>query len=72
MVIRDDGVGMDEQTILRLQKTFADPQAQTSIGLPNIANRLRLTHGDSGRLLIDSEEGMGCAVTVIQPIKKQD
>ena len=72
VVIRDDGVGMDDQTILRLQKTFADPKAQTSIGLPNIANRLRLTHGDSGRLLIDSEEGMGCAVTVIQPIKKQD
>ena len=69
VVIRDDGVGMDSETLLKLSKALEDTQAQTSIGLPNIAKRLRLTYGDSGRLLIDSEEGMGCAVTVIQPIE---
>lgn len=68
VVIRDDGAGMDAQTLQQLKLSLMDTQAQASIGLPNIANRLRLSHGSSGRLLIDSEEGMGCAVTIIQPI----
>lgn len=68
LVIRDDGAGMDAQTLQRLKASLADSHSQASIGLPNIANRLRLSHGDAGRLLIDSEEGMGCAVTIMQPI----
>ncbi len=68
LVVRDDGVGMDEVSLKALNHSLTDRQAQTSIGLPNIANRLRLSHGEAGRLIIDSEEGMGCAVTIIQPI----
>ena len=68
VVVRDDGAGMDAQTLQQLKLSLMDTQAQASIGLPNIANRLRLSHGAAGRLLIDSEEGMGCAVTIIQPI----
>ena len=68
VVIRDDGAGMSEETLQQLKLSLMDTHSQTSIGLPNIANRLRLFHGNSGRLLIDSEEGMGCAVTIIQPI----
>lgn len=68
VVIRDDGTGMDAQTLQQLKLSLADNHAQSSIGLPNIANRLRLSHGHDGRLLIDSEEGMGCAVTIMQPI----
>ncbi len=68
VVIRDDGAGMDPQTLQRLKISLADSQSQSSIGLPNIANRLRLLHDTGGKILIDSEEGMGCAVTIIQPI----
>ena len=66
-VIRDDGVGMHSEKCRALQAAIDGNAGSSSIGLPNVANRLRLLHGAAASLTVNSTEGYGTVVTVIQP-----
>lgn len=68
IIVRDDGVGISKQKLLQINETLDNQNNQDSIGLPNIANRLRLIHGDDAKIIVGSNEGEGCVVTIIQPI----
>lgn len=79
-VITDDGKGMSEERLKEIQSQI---DAQTpkrldeinnSIGLKNIAERLRLRYGTEGRLLLRNGEEKGTEVELRIPLKeaKQD
>lgn len=69
-VIRDDGIGMSPAKCCQLQQAIDQNISSPSIGLRNIANRLRLLHGSAASLTISSTEGYGTVVTVVQPVNE--
>ena len=68
IVVRDDGVGLSPDALKELNRVLSGDIPQSSIGLPNIAHRLKLIYGDQAHFSVDSRENGGCAVTIIQPI----
>lgn len=74
IVIRDDGVGMDEKTLERLQKHIRSENRESkhkSIGLPNIQERLVLKYGVQYGISVKSELGEGTEVILRMPAVKE-
>lgn len=70
ITIRDDGVGMDEQTIRsNFSATASGAIADTSggYGVRNIQDRIKLAYGDAYGLFCESTPGQGTTVTVYLP-----
>lgn len=82
--IRDSGQGMDAAALTRVRgklSMFTDEMLLTepekkkgfsSIGLQNVNERMRMTFGDAFSMQVDSEVGVGTAVTLIIPKQKQE
>lgn len=74
IVVRDNGVGMDEQAleclIRHIQSEKRDSEYK-SIGLPNIQERLILKYGTQYGISIKSEAGEGTEVIVRMPAIKE-
>ncbi|WP_181592891.1 histidine kinase [Paenibacillus sp. YN15] len=66
IVITDNGPGMDEETVRRLNR-FEYKSQGTGIGLKNIHERLQLLFGADYGIHCDSSPGGGTAVTVRLP-----
>lgn len=70
IIIQDDGVGMDEET-LRANFTASAPGALSDTsggyGVRNIHDRIKLAYGDAYGLLCESTPGTGTTVTVCLP-----
>lgn len=62
--VKDDGVGMDEQTLIALNRSLihAEPGETFGIGIRNVNERIRLHYGDDCGLQVKSEQGMGTCV----------
>ena len=71
IVVRDDGIGMDEAQCDALQRCFADCSdfGDEKIGLRNIAARLRLLYGDEAEFDIESRCDAGTTVTITLPVR---
>ncbi len=69
ITVRDNGVGLPQELIdtLTLQDDYATDELNHT-GLRNIQTRLRLYHGPSYSLIVDSSPGKGCSVTIPLPI----
>lgn len=65
VIIKDDGIGMDENILQNLLKGTLDG----SIGLKNVIKRLRNEYGES--LQIQSTKNQGTCVTIRIPVKDQ-
>ena len=68
LTIRDDGAGMDEETLRRATEPFftTKPEGEgTGLGLSLVYNMIRR---HSGKLQIDSQPGRGTAVTLWLPL----
>ncbi|UFT98573.1 sensor histidine kinase [Radiobacillus kanasensis] len=69
--IEDDGIGMDEKTILRLLDTTADSEEHighsTGIGMTNVIRRLQLFYQTEHVLEIDSEVDRGTIIRLVLP-----
>ena len=66
--VTDDGVGMNEKTLMALQDSLENPSiAGEHIGVCNVAARLRL-RGDAG-FELESKEGEGTIVEMYMPLK---
>ena len=63
MVVKDDGVGMDEDTLIRLQDG-SESGAGSSYGLKNITERLEAFYGPGYGLQYFSDKNRGTKVTV--------
>ncbi|QMV43157.1 cache domain-containing sensor histidine kinase [Cohnella cholangitidis] len=77
--VSDDGVGIPEETLLRMRERMNDPritQMETSgsgYGLANVQARLKLTYGtDDCGITIESERGIGTTVSLIYPIHAEE
>lgn len=77
IVVADNGVGMDEETLARIREALADapnpaarhddPAGRRGIGLANVHRRIALMYGDAYGLRIESERGQGTAITASFP-----
>ena len=71
ILIRDNGVGMDRETldrVLRFEKTKGDGFTH-SIGISNINERLKLMYKEQYRLRINSGPDEGMSVELILPME---
>ena len=69
ITIRDDGVGMDADTLEKLRRSLISQEEQDSIGLPNIARRIRLNYGDEYGVSVASGTDAGTIVTIALPLE---
>ena len=79
--ISDDGVGMDERTLERLNKKLgrnetqfakAEQESKGGIALVNVNNRIHLIFGEEYGMHVYSMEGMGTDVELTIPICTSD
>ncbi len=72
-IIRDNGVGIDTDTLLELnnkmEKYEENQQSGTGIGLRNVNERIKLYYGDKYGLSVESKLGVGTVVTLRLPIR---
>ncbi len=67
--IADDGIGMDEEQIARIQQPFYSTKSNgTGLGLP-IARQIAAAHG--GELVVTSQQGAGTKVLLRLPLSPQ-
>lgn len=65
--VEDDGIGMDEETLTKLQKKIGgemELDQKGGFGLNNVAQRIRMYYGSNSAILIESEKGMGTCIKV--------
>lgn len=67
IVVEDDGIGMDEDTLEAVREMLKNPAENSSIGLSNIVQRLRLFYGDDYTFTIDSTLGEGTRIVISIP-----
>ena len=79
VVVQDDGIGMAPEEVDRLRAALASPNAaidrsfaKRSIGLANIAQRIRLFSRDRCAIEIRSRRGEGTSVCIRLPSRRQD
>jgi len=85
VIVADNGVGMDEETLVRLRGQLADTaptprgsgtsqseskELRQGIGLPNVHRRLVLMYGEVYGLRIDSTLSEGSTVTIVLPLQE--
>lgn len=78
--ISDDGVGMDEQTLARLNhklgkslEAFSSPEeTKGGIALENVNNRIHLLFGDEYGMHVYSVQGRGTDVEITLPVATSD
>ncbi|MBR1622796.1 MAG: histidine kinase, partial [Pseudobutyrivibrio sp.] len=74
----DNGQGMDDATLVKLQDSLKEPSSFTelghrskqSIGLKNIHSRIELYYGKGYGLTVNSEENIGTTISIIVPVIK--
>ena len=72
-IIKDDGVGMDRETLIGLFEEDAsekDSGNYGKIGLVNVRQRIKLNYGEDYDLSISSAPGEGTEVKIIIPVIK--
>lgn len=69
LTIKDDGVGMDEETLEKLRKEITRKCKETDagFGLANVNERIRMHFGEEYGMKIDSVQNVGTTVTVTIP-----
>ncbi len=81
LIIRicDDGVGMDEETLARLNHklgkspdAFASEETRGGIALENVNNRIHLLFGDEYGMHVYSVQGSGTDVEITLPVTSGD
>jgi two-component system sensor histidine kinase YesM len=67
MVVEDDGIGMDEETLDKLKSEIENPRENKGIGLANIVQRLRLFYDDDYTIVAESEVDKGTTIKISVP-----
>jgi two-component system sensor histidine kinase YesM len=69
--VEDDGPGMTPEFLEHLQEGRIQTRGQ-GIGLSNIKERIRLTFGDEGEMIMSSNPGSGTVVSIRIPWIRED
>ena len=78
ITVSDDGLGMDEKTLDRieeqLQRGYTSGRAgeRTGIALYNVNERIRILHGEDYGIHVHSTKGIGTEVEVVLPLICQE
>lgn len=69
IIIQDNGIGMNRETLEEIRSSLNDYSRLTrsSIGLNNVNQRIKLLYGDEYGLVIESEKNTGTRVTIHLP-----
>ncbi len=70
--IKDDGVGMDEETLAHIFEKHKVNYHSNGVGVYNIQKRLSLYYGKEYGLRYESEKGKGTTVTVVIPMDQEE
>lgn len=67
--VKDDGVGMEEEDLRKLQTEIEKPCKETEkgFGLANVNERIRMNFGAEYGMKIDSVKGKGTCVEIVIP-----
>lgn len=67
--VKDTGVGMDEETLKRLQEEISRPckETESGFGIANVNERIKMNFGSKYGVSVESEVGVGTTVTVMIP-----
>ncbi|MOA07190.1 putative sensor-like histidine kinase [compost metagenome] len=78
LYIKDDGVGMSEETLERLNRSLAgaenagEMRNSGGIGLKNVNERIKLHYGNSYGLKVSSVSGQGTKVILQLPLEVRE
>ena len=74
LTVMDNGVGMEEEELKRLQKEITRPckETESGFGLANVNERIRMNFGMAYGMAISSRKGEGTTVKVVIPAKKME
>ncbi len=72
VVVEDDGIGMDEETLRRLKESMMHQKQKKGIGIANIYQRLRLFYGQDMEFQIESRIGQGTRIIIRIPDDVQE
>jgi two-component system sensor histidine kinase YesM len=76
IAVADNGRGMDEEALRRIEARLDDPGMETedsySIGLSNVHQRLRILFGEPYGMSIQSEPGVRTVVTIAMPAMRKE
>lgn len=72
--VEDDGVGMEEQELLRLREEIQRPCKETEkgFGLANVNERIRMNFGMQYGMQIDSLKGEGTRIRIVIPAEQME
>ena len=72
LIVRDNGVGMDEEELEQIRKEISRPCQETEkgFGLANVNERIRMYFGAEYGMTIDSKKGKGTIVEITIPAIK--
>lgn len=69
LCVEDNGIGMDEEEVRRLQTEIGKPCKETEkgFGLANVNERIRMNFGMEYGMTIESQKGRGTKVSIVIP-----
>ncbi len=70
IIIKDDGLGIDQNDLEMLRWTLKEGVRGKSYGILNVNQRLRLSYGEQYGVSVDSVKHQGTTITIIHPIIK--
>ena len=67
VTVKDNGCGMDEETLENLRDRINNSKESSGIGLTTVIQRLRLFYGDDYTVNIESKEDEGTVIFISVP-----
>lgn len=75
IIVMDDGVGMPEEQVQRIQEVLENPEigvvdsdGRVSVGMKNVYDRIKLNCGPEYGFVVQSTQGLGTSVTFHLPV----
>jgi len=70
IIVKDDGNGISEENVEKIEKQLSGELSKASIGIMNVQSRIKLHYGEQFSLKITSQIGKGTEVKMLLPIIK--
>lgn len=74
VTVFDNGIGMDAETLERLQRQLAEGESATgkSIGLKNVHSRMLQAYGKPYGITIESKSQIGTSIRMLYPLRREE